>query len=79
VVVEPLVFDREHGLEQVRRHLLERNLDPLLFEDREDRPVPGVEDRGGLCKIAQAAQRVAVRQAHGHVVAEPGERPGSTP
>ena len=77
VLVEPLILDRDHRLDQVRRHLLERHLDPLFLEDREDRLVGGVEDRRRLRHVAEAAQRGAVGQPGGQIVAEPCHPAGS--
>ena len=52
VLVEALILDRNDGLDQVRRHLLDRNLEPLLLEDGECRLVVGVEDASspGPCR-----------------------------
>ena len=63
MLVEALVLDRGDGLGQVRRHLGERHLDPLLLEDREREAVLVVEHRRRLIHFADAAQRVLVGQA----------------
>ena len=71
VLVEALVLDRHHRLDQVRRDLPERNVDALFLEDGERRFVGRVEDRRRLRHVADTAERAAVGQARGEVVAEP--------
>ncbi len=72
VLVEALVLDRDDGLDEIRRHPFERNLDALFLEDREDGLVGRVEQRRGLGHVPDVAQRVAVGQPGRQVVAEPG-------
>ena len=76
VLIEPLILDRDDRLDEVGRHLLERQLDPLLLEDREGVPVPGVEDRRRLRHVAEAVDGVALRQPRGQVVTHPGRYTG---
>ncbi len=76
VIEEPLILDRDDGLEEVLGHLLERNFDPLLFEDRESRPVARVENGRRLDHVAHVSQRLAVGKAARQVIREPGHPPG---
>ena len=55
-------------LDEPRRHLRERDVDPLLFEDREDEPIAGIVDRRRLIHLADPAQGVEAR----HPVAKTG-------
>ena len=76
VIEEALILDRDHGLDEVRRHLLQRNFDPLLLEDGEGGLVAGVEDRRRLDHVAHVAQRLPVGQPGRQVVREPGDPAG---
>ena len=71
--VEALVLDREHRVDEVRRHLRQRHLDALFLEDREDRPIGDVVEHGRLGHVAHAADLAAARQGVGDVVGEPGD------
>ena len=76
VLVESLILDRDHRLDQVRRHPVDRDLQPLLLEDREGRMIAGVEDGRRLRHVAQAANGGPVGKAGRDVVGEPDERGG---
>ncbi len=60
VIEEALIFDGNHGVDEVLRHLLQRNFDPLFLEDGEGGLVGGVEDRRRLDHIAHVTQRLPV-------------------
>ncbi len=62
VIEEPLVLDRDDGINQVLRYLVEGDFDSLLFEDGEGRPIAGVENRRRLDHVPHVAQRLAVGQ-----------------
>ncbi len=76
VIEEPLILDRNDGIDQVLRYLVEGDLDSLLFEDGEGRPIAGVENRRRLDHVPHVAQRLAVGQSRRQVVREPGEPDG---
>ncbi len=72
MLVEPLVLDRNDSLDEVGRDAVERNLDALFLEDREDGLIVRVKERRGLRHGADAAERLRVGQAGRQVVTEPG-------
>lgn len=53
---EALVLDREHGLNEVRRHAFERNVDARLLVQREDRLIVAIEEHGRLRPARQPRQ-----------------------
>ncbi len=62
VIVEPLILDRQHRIDEMRRDLVERHLDALLLVNRErDLTIRG-QNRRRLIHLAQALQRGDVRQ-----------------
>ncbi len=73
MVVEALILDRQHRVDEVRRHLRQRHLDALFLEDREDRAIGDVVEDGRLRHVAHAADLAAARQGMGDVVGEPGD------
>ena len=79
MLVKALVFDRDDGTPQMRRDARERNFDPLLFEDREDRLLRRIEDRCRLGHIPDRGERVTTGQARGDVVAKPRDAAGESP
>src|SRR4029453_13827223 len=58
MLVEPLVFNRENGLSDEGRHLVQGYLDPLLLEDREGRPPVQIEKRRRLRHVADTTEHV---------------------
>ena len=73
VIEESLILDRDHGVDEVLRHLLQGDFDPLLLEDGERRPVARVEDRRRLDHVADVAQRLTIGKPRRQVVREPGD------
>ncbi len=72
MLVEPLVFDADERLREVRRDALEGDVDPLLVEDRRHRAVrPVVHDRG-LGGFSDVVERVASGQIANQI--PPGPR-----
>ena len=71
VIVEPLVLHGHQRAHEVRRNLLQRNLDPLLLVDGERRPIRGIEQRRGLRHVADPAQALAVGQVARKAPGEP--------
>ncbi len=70
VIVEALILDREHRVDQVRRHPVERDFDSLFLEDGEGRTIVRVEDRRRLHHVRRAAQRLPIGQIGGEIVGD---------
>ena len=77
VFVEALILDGDHRVDQVRRDLLERDLDPLLFEDGKDGRVAGVENSRRPRHFFHVLHLGLVRQAGRQVEGEPQRSTGS--
>src|SRR5919197_599371 len=74
MIVEALILDREDGLDQIRRDVVEADRDPLLLVDRERELIVGVEHRGRLPHFADALNGFAVGQTALQIDEEPDAR-----
>ena len=74
VVVEPLILNRNHRLHQVRRYLIEWNLDSLFLENRERELIAAVVDGRCLVHLSDVPQRFGSGQAASQAGNEPDER-----
>jgi hypothetical protein len=73
VLVELLILDRDERLDQVRRYLRKRHLNPLLLEDRERELIAVVVHRGCLVHLADPSQRLRVWKPASETDEEPDE------
>ena len=71
VVVEPLVLDSHHGVDQGRRHVRERNLDAVFFRDGKNFLVLGVKQDGGAWHPAKGAELVFTRDTRNEIDEKP--------
>jgi hypothetical protein len=72
VLVKALVLDRDDRLDEIGGDAPERDFDPLLLEDREDRGVVRIINGRGLRHFSQVADGVPAGEPGREVVRKPG-------